>query len=462
MTSQDTPGYSPMEDLTRHILESRFEQIDEPSIANAKNRLIDVAGCVAAGAAAPGNLPLINLIKDFGGKEEATILIHGVRVPAHNAAMANCIMARSNDAEPVDVMIGDSILPAHTSGTTVMTALTLGEVQGITGRELITALLVGDDVAARILASSRSPGWDTTGTVNTFGATAIAARLLGLNRDQARNAFGLALNQMGGSFQSTSDTTTAFKLQQGTSARNGIFSAQLAKAGWTGPSDALQGEFGYYNLYTAGDQDLGILTEDLGKKYFSDVTFKPYPCCRITHAAISCALALVRKHDFRIEDIRQILIHGPRKAIDTMCGQPFSIERFSHARAVYSYYFTVATALLRKNVALDHFSEEAMRDPGIAALIGKMRLAELPGSDFLSSRVTLILNDGKEFSEYTDAPKGHPILNPMSKDEIVDKFFSNTAFSRVIPREKAERLLHLLDSLEELDNVRTLVDLLAG
>jgi len=458
----ERPDHSPMEVLVRHILESRFEQLDRPSIENAKNRLIDVAGCVAAGAAAPGNLPLIHLIKEFGGKEEATILIHGIKVPAHNAAMANCIMARSNDADPVDILIDNDILPAHTSGTTVMTALTLGEAHGITGRELITAMLVGDDVAARILASCRSQGWDNTGTVNTFGATAIAARILGLNHDQAVNAFGIALNQMGGSFQSTSDATTAFKLQQGTSARNGIFSAQLAEAGWTGPSDAILGEFGYYKLYTQGAPDLDVLTKDLGKRYFSDVTYKPFPCCRITHPAISCALALARRDDFRLENVSEIAIHGPRKALDGMCGQPFHTKGFAHARAVYSYYFTVATALLRKNVALDHFSEEAMRDPAIGELIGKMRLLELPGSDFLCARVTLIMKDGTEQSEFTDAPKGHPILNPMSKDEIVDKFFANMAFSRIVTRQKAERLLHLLDSLEELDNVRNLVNLLVA
>jgi 2-methylcitrate dehydratase PrpD len=110
-----------------------------------------------------------------------------------------------------------------------------------------------------------------------------------------RNAFGLVLNQLAGSFQSIWDGTTAFKLYQGTSARNGIFSAELAKAGWTGPRDALLSKFGYFHLYTEGCTHPEILTKELGKKYYADSTFKPYPCCRATHPAIDCALAIIQK-----------------------------------------------------------------------------------------------------------------------------------------------------------------------
>jgi 2-methylcitrate dehydratase PrpD len=272
---------TPLGRLAANVLETRFENLDRSTVENARNRIIDVLGCLIGGANAPGNSGLIGLVRDWGGKEEATILIHGGKAPAQNAAMVNSIMARSFDFEPVSPLVDGISMPGHVSGTTVMAAMAMGEAKNINGKELITALLVGDDVASRILAASGfgfSLGWDCIGTVNAFGTTAIAGRLLGLNRIQMRNAFGIVLSQLACSLQNIWDGTISFKICQGLAARSGIFSAELARAGWTGPEDALFSRFGYYNLYTEGCRNPAALTKDLGKSYYSDATFKPYPC----------------------------------------------------------------------------------------------------------------------------------------------------------------------------------------
>ena len=454
---------SPIEVLIRNVLETRFENFDPATVEDAKNRIIDVIGCSIGGANGSGNSSLIELIKDWGGKKEATILIHGGKAPAYNVAMINSIMARSYDFEPVDVMVDNAIIPAHTSGTTVMTAITMGEMKGIDGKELITTLLVGDDVSARILAGSRFDfelGWDGTGTVNTFGTVAIAGRILGLNRIQLRDAFGIVLNQLAGSFQNIWDGTTAFKLQQGISARNGIFSAQLAKSGWTGPEDALLGKFGYYHLYTEGCRNLEILTKDLGRKYYSDVTFKPYPCCRTTHPAIDCALKIVQKNPIDPQDIKEVILRVPHRALEGFCGQPFKIKRYPHGDANFSYYYTVANALLRKSVKPEHFSDESIADPQIKVIINKMTLKELPEAIFQSAELKIIMKDGRQFSEFTDSPKGNSVNNPISKDEIIAKFWANVDFSQTVTQKNADRLLKLLENLEELDQVYKIVELL--
>jgi 2-methylcitrate dehydratase PrpD len=452
-----------IDQLVANVLETRFENFDDATVEHAKNRIIDVVGCLIGGANASGNLPLVNLIREWGGKEEATILVHNGKAPACNVAMVNSIMARSYDFEPVDVSVDNTIVPHHTSGTTVMTAVAMGEVKSVNGKELITSLLVGEDVAARVLAASDfdfEAGWDGTGTVNMFAAAAIAGRALGLNKLQMRDAFGMVLNQMAGSFQNLWDGTTSFKLPQGLSARNGIFSAQLAKAGWTGPEDSLFGQFGYYRLYARGRLHPEVLTKDLGKKYYSDVTFKPYSACRTTHPAIDCALALVQKHHVNSEEIKEVTLYVPRGALDGFCGQPFRIGRFPYGNANFSYYYTVATALLRKSVKPEHFSDASIADPQIRELIGKMKLAELPGASFQSANLKIILKDGKEFSEFTDSPKGNSVRNAMSKDEIIAKFWANVEFSQTVTHGNADRLLRLLEKTEELDQVDRFVQLL--
>ncbi|HEY78729.1 MAG TPA: MmgE/PrpD family protein [Dehalococcoidia bacterium] len=455
---------SPIEALSANVLATRFENFDQATLDGAKGRITEVLGCAVGGARAVGNPGLLDLVKGWGGKEEATILVYGTMVPVHNAAMVNSIMARSFDFEPVAPWVDDGDIPAHISGTTVMTAVSLGEMTDINGRELITALLVGDDIAVRVLAAHNfnfTLGWDNTGTVNMVGATAIAGRLLGLNERQMRHAFGIVLSQMAGSMQNVWDGSTAFKLPQGLSARNGIFSAQLAKAGWTGPEDMLLSRYGFYHLYADGCKNPDLLTRDLGKKYYSDSMLKPYPSCRATHPAVDCALALINKYDIKAEDIEEVVLYEPRPGLEGFCGQTFRIGEFPHGNAAFNYRYNVANALLRRSVKPEHFSEAAIHDPEIKALVGRIVLAEMPGGNTLSAELKVKMKDGRDFSEFTDTPKGNP-QNPMTKDEIKDKFRANMEYSGAISRDNAEKALELLENLEGLDSVRSIVKLLVG
>lgn len=130
-----------------------------------------------------------------------------------------------------------------------------------------------------------------------------------------RNAFGIVLNLIASAMQSLWDGATTFKLGQGTAARNGIFSAELAQSGWTGVEDAFQNRFGYFHLYAKGCKDPLILTKDLGEVYYGEAYFKPYPCGVPNHAAITCALNMVRKYDIETEEIETIIIAVPSGAL---------------------------------------------------------------------------------------------------------------------------------------------------
>ncbi|HEY77906.1 MAG TPA: MmgE/PrpD family protein [Dehalococcoidia bacterium] len=452
-----------IEALSANVLETRFENFDQATIENARYRIIDVLGCGIGGANAAGNAALVKLVKDWGGKQEAPILVHGGKVPAHNAAMVNSIMARSFDFEALVPQIDGADIPAHISGTTVMTAITLGEMMDINGKELITALLAGDDAAIRVLAAAGfwlDEGWDDTGTINAIGATAIAGRLLGLNKRQMRHAFGITLNQLAATVQNIWDGSTAFKLPQGLSARNGIFSAQLAKAGWTGPEDMLLSKYGYYSLYTGGCNNPEILTKDLGKKYYTESLFKPYPSCRGTHPPIDCAVAIARQHNIKADDIEEVTLYLCQKGLDIFMSQPFRIGEFPHGNAAFNCQYTVACGLLRGDVKPEHFSEAAIRDPQLNDLITKIRLAELPGAPFLSAKLEVRMKDGQIFSEFTDTPKGDQQNNPLSTDEIKDKYRANVDFSQTVSRDNAEKALELLANLETLDSVNKIVKLL--
>jgi 2-methylcitrate dehydratase PrpD len=306
------------------------------------------------------------------------------------------------------------------------------------------------------------PSHTGTGTINGFGSTAIAGRLLGLDEYQMRNAFGIILNEMGGSFQMIWDGTTAFKLDQGTSARNGVFSAQLAKAGWTGARDALFDRFGYYNVFTQGCRHPEALTDDLGKRYWSDYTIKPYPCCRMTHAPIDCALNIVNKHDIDVLDIADMLLYVSPVAMNHICSAPFEAGDFPHGNAAFSFQYTVGTALLNKCVRPEHFTGEAIREPGLNAFIRRIKIAQQPEAGRAGAELRITMKDGRELVESVAVARGDQFSNPLSKDEIIEKFWMNVDYSRAVSREAAGEFLALAEKLEELDSVNRIVKLLVA
>jgi 2-methylcitrate dehydratase PrpD len=451
--------------LVDNALATRFENIDKDTLETAKYRIIDTLGCLIGGATDTGNPELIKLIKENDGKEEATILVHGDRALVGEAAFINCIMARSFDFGPVSPLVDDDSCPGHISETSVPTALTLAEAVNASGRDMITALLVGDDIAARLLAASGfgfSLGWDNVGTVNVFGVTAMAGRFFGLDRLQLRNAFGIALNLLGTTFQSFWDGTTAFKLPQGLAARSGIFAARLAKAGWTGPEDALMSKFGYYKMFTDDCHKPQALTDNLGERYYADGTIKAYPCCRITHAAIDAALALIKKHNISANDVELVNLETAQGGLDHICGHPFKIGAFPHGNAAFSYEYVIATAFLFGSVRPEHFTEKAIRNPQIAEFIKKIKLTAVDDIEFEKARMTVTLKDGRKLTETVANVKGDPLTNPMTHDDIIDKFWINVDFTQKISRKKADELLDKLLNLEKLDNVRRLIPLLVA
>lgn len=451
--------------ISDNVLNTKFKNFSQEKLENAKYRIIDVLGCIISGSNAPNNAALINLVKTWGGREEAHILIHGGKGPAHNVAMINSVMARSYDFEATQTRVKGVNFPSHISGTTVTTALTLGDAKGISGKELISALLAGDDVACRVLAASGfgfDLGWDNVGTVNALGATAIAGRLLGLTKEQLQHAFGIVLNQLAGSFDTIWEGTPIFKLTQGLSARNGIFSAELAQVGWTGPKDALLGKFGYFKLYTEGCVNPDILTEDLGKVYYTEVTYKPYPGCRANHTAIDCALKLVKGYDVDIDQIDRIILKVPATVRNMFVGQPFVIREVPQIDAAFSLRFCVANVLLRKDINLEHYQEGMIRDPRITEVASKVSIEELNSVDTTARgaflRVTL--KDGTEYTSDADFPKADPVLAPLSNEEVKHKFMNNVAFSQTISKENAEKILFLAENLEEVKNISDLINLM--
>jgi 2-methylcitrate dehydratase PrpD len=452
--------------LVRNIVEANFNDLNKHVVEKTKWRIIDIVGCMISGSRAPGNSIVLDLVKEWGGADEATILVYGTKVPAHNAAMANSIMARSFDFGVMQPYVHDQPVVAHVSETTVPTAIAMSERMQLGGKDLITALVVGNDLSARLEAASPTLtlGWCNTGTTNRFGATAIAGKLLGLNGRQMINAFGIVLNMVAGSMQTVADGTHSFKLNQGLSARDGIIAAELASKGWTGVKEPFLSKHGYFALYTRNfksERIEEILTKDLGGKFYADEVFKPYPCCRVMHSAIDCALELTTSYKINAAEIDEVILNVSSGFHDSPQAQPFWIGDFPQGNANFNLCYNVANALVRGCVRLEHFTEDFIFDPLVIDLAKKVKIrATLPLSRMESAELKVKMKDGREFHAKVDSAKGNPIKKPLTEKEIEEKFRINITFSRAITGEKADEALFMLKNLEQLDNVAELIRLL--
>jgi 2-methylcitrate dehydratase PrpD len=338
------------------------------------------------------------------------------------------------------------------------------ELMGASGKELITALVCGDDVSNRIALSYDFDffgGFDGTMTHPNFGATAIAGRLLGLSVDQMKKAFGIMVNTIAGSFSSIWDGATTFKFGQGTASRNGILAASLAKEGWTGVEDALFGTYAWYKLYTHGCTHPEMLTKDLGKIFYVENIFKRYPCGGPNHPYIRLALEMRQKYGISPKDIAAVSLLMGKHSLANYYAKPFQLRDNPHGDAIFSFQYTVGTALLKGKVDMYNFTEEAIRDPEVNALIAKIKCEEMkdakPGPGSMAVRIKM--NDGKEYTMSPEGPPAHLLGKPMTRDELIAKFMHQVEFSKTVSRKNAEKIVDTVVKLESLDNTAKLMKL---
>lgn len=452
-----------IEKLARNVVVTSYEDIPSEAIEVEKASVLDIIGCLVAGATAPGCSAVMELVREMGGKEESTIMMHGGKVPADNAALVNATMARALDFEACGAG------PCHACAPTVATAFAIGEkLGGVSGKNFVTALVVGTDLVARLYSSwnVHSYGWDPGVVCTIFGTTAVAGKLIGLSHDQMVNAFGIAVNQAAGTWQSNYDGSLMVRLNTGLAARGGIFSALLAQRGITGVKQVVQGKWGFYNLYARDEYDPGVLIAGLGEKFRNvETAFKMYPSCFATHTVTEATLELARKHDIGPDDVAEIIIGIARGESDRFCTRPFKVGENPQVNAQFSTEYTAANALLRRNCLKEHFTDAFITDPRVQELVNKVKHMEVfqPYVSVIAPvRVEIRMKDGKSYSMELQYPLGFP-QRPLSKEVIVDKFRNNIAYSaktsKVLPGEKGEKIIALLDGLEELDNVNQVVEL---
>lgn len=446
-------------ELARFVNHTKYQDLPEEAVKATKRDIFDTIGVGLGGSSASGIGQVLDYAKEMGGKESSTILAYGIKVPPAIAALVNGAMCHARDYDDTH---DKAVL--HTGTVIVPAAFAVAEyIGGISGEELINAVTLGIEIHCRLgLATKLWIGWMLTPLYGYFGAAAAAGKLLGLDEEGILNAFGIAYSQAAGNTEMITSGGLTKRLQAGFAASGGVISALLAQKGITGAKNSLEGREGIFNLYQRGKYEVTALTNELGKKFeVTNLSFKPYPCCRFNHTCIDAALEIVSKHDIVPEQIEEVMVGVSSAGYVNNC-EPIEVKRKPRnpIDAQFSTPYTTACALVKKRINIVDFSEESIADPAVLKVTSKVHpyidpeIEKEAGREIAAAKVEVRLKTGEVYSAKVKFPKGHP-KNQMTDEEFESKFRSCAlSAGKVVPRAITDKLIDSLKNLEQIEDVK--------
>jgi 2-methylcitrate dehydratase PrpD len=398
----------------------RFEDIPAPVLRRAEDLLLDWIGSALAGK--PGRP--VQTIASFAHKMgpesgPCEVLMSRRATSPLFAAMVNA--ASSHYAEQDDVHNGSVFHPA---AVVFPAALALAQANRASGRDLLTAAVVGYEVGIRVgefLGRSHYRIFHTTGTAGTVAAAAAAGRLLNLTPEQMLHAFGSAGTQAAGLWEFLRDAADSKQLHTAKAAGDGLMSACLAAEGFTGARRILEGAQGMA-AGMSSDADPSRLTDRLGERWaLAETSFKFHSSCRHTHPAADALLQVVTAQQLRPEQIARVTAHVHQGALDVL--GPVVDPQTVH-QAKFSMGTVLGLIAQFGSAGLTEF-DSAYQDPRIAAFRDKvvMRLDQEVDTAYPArwiGKVTVETTDGRSFDGRVDEPKGDP-GNTLSREELEHK-----------------------------------------
>jgi 2-methylcitrate dehydratase PrpD len=422
------------ETLAHFVRDVDLAAIPRAALDHALLCVMDTLGIALAAAAEPAARAAADVARRAGGAPEATLLVHGDRLPAPVAALANGTAAFSHNF--TDTTLSCVI---HGGPVAVPAALAIGEMAGATGGQVLAAIVAGYEVMTRVgnaINSGRArmahhrKGFHPTATCGVFGGAAIGAKLLDLDADRIAMALGIAGSFAGGLSESLTDGSDMWRAHGGLAAHNGLLAALLARAGLTAPRRVLDGAKGFCAAFTDGTYDAQALVEGLGEQWrVQEAAFKLHNTAHVWALPLDALAALRAEHSFGAADVDRIDVTFPQNwtaIMDDPTGATYA--PVSYAQATNNLRFCLALGLHAGRVYIDEFDEAHLRDPAI--LETSRRVIPHPDAelgrifettDRAPTRLEVVLKSGERRVLEVDYPRGSP-GNPATRAELEAKF----------------------------------------
>lgn len=447
------------EGLANFVVATGCERIPREANSIAKNAILDCIGVTIAGSSEPAPKIMAEQANLIGAVGEAGVICQNFRTSVGLAAWINGAASHVLDYDDTFSIAADYGL--HPTVTILPAVLALGEKCKASGRDTLTAYIIGIEVAYRLGSALgryiEEVGWHPTAILGVIGATAASAKILRLDAWQTQMALGIASSLAGGLIRNFGTMTKS--LHAGNAARGGVVAALLARSGFTADPDIVEGDAGFSDMFssrkvtelTNEEQDL----ENTWNIVSKGIAFKPYPCCRGTHSGVDAMLYLRKEYEIRADQVAAITCKtrsAARRVL--MYDQPKS-----GLEAKFSLQYCIAVALLRGKVLLEDFTNDKVNEPAVQGLIPKVSYFHPKEweKEPLTQEVVVKLNNGTEYAHKVTLPKGEP-GNPMTDDELFAKF-RDCAHSYLAQTE-IDQIQEIVINLESLESISRLMEIL--
>ncbi|MGH8416117.1 MAG: MmgE/PrpD family protein [Pseudomonas sp.] len=415
----------------------------------AKRALVNYFAVSLAGCSDPDVVTAARLFSRFNAGGQAHVVGRGEVMDMLNAASLNAMSANVFDYDDTHI---PTIL--HPTAPVAAALFALAETQAVSGEQLLLAFVLGVEVECR-LAMAISPehysrGWHITSTCGLFGAAAAVGKVLGLNARQLVWAFGSASAQAGGLVETLG--SAAKSIGVGNAARNGLLSALLAQHGFAGPDQPLEGERGFLKVF--GEQPrFQEVSAGLGERWaLLANTYKPYPCGVVLNPVIQACLALSRDRDWTLEDILRVELTGHPLLRQRTDRPDIRLGRQSQVSAQHA----VAVSLATGRAGLAEFTDEAVNDPRLRELYGRLQFNDDPRYSVDSATVEIFFASRETLSRTVELSLGS-LGAPLSDEFLQDKLRELAAYGR--SGCDPQPLLDALWALEQSTDAGTLMRL---
>ncbi|MBD1586609.1 MmgE/PrpD family protein [Pseudomonas typographi] len=401
--------------LAQRLTALAYDDLPVTVIDKAKALMADTLLVAAAGQASPLGTQLRAAVTASIGRSRLWFVEGGVCMGPVEAAFVNTLHAGALGYDSVNYKV-------HADLICLPAAWAMAEHTGASSRELLTAFVAAIETVSRLSRSAigKAAGWADTAIYGGIGAAVAAGLLLKLPPAQMSHALGLAMAQAAGTQQASLESVASRRLQPAFAARNGVFAAQLAAAGATAPSQALEGRFGLRALYQSGDDKR--LFQGLWQDWqLLDTALKRYAICACSQAAVAALEQLQALHHLREDQVLEIVGYVS-PFMFRYVGAEFNLQGDLGMLAQHNLRYHLASTFLRGPITFEHLQPQALHDPDIIALLHKVHLRVDPhnDNDFAPATVSLTLLDGQTL-RYTQQDVPGSSHAPLSTVELAIK-----------------------------------------
>ncbi|AGW93157.1 MULTISPECIES: MmgE/PrpD family protein [Cupriavidus] len=451
--SQPADTTYPTRQLCDFLADLKLADVPAPVIERTKDLFLDWIASAIAGKDAPAVRKLQEFAAAMGPAQgEAEVLVDRRRTSPYFAALING--ASSHVVEQDDVHNGSVLHPAAVVFPAVVAA---AQAEGKTGAEMLLASIAGYEAGIRIgefMGRSHYRVFHTTGTVGTLAAAAAVAKLYGLDAEGINQALGSAGTQAAGLWEFLRDAADSKQLHTAKAAANGLQSAWLARAGFTGAKQILEGAQGMA-AGMSSDANPACLTDGLGTRWATaETSFKFFASCRHTHPAADALKAVMQREGIAADQVAGVTTHVHQGAIDVLgpVVNPTTIHQ-----AKFSMGTVLGLVAVHGHAGLGEFEQHALQDDRVTAFRGKV---EMELDDEINAayprqwigRVTVKTTDGRTLAARVDVPKGDPD-NTLSRPELEAKALQLGAFRHGASEAEMREIIRRVWALEQAPNV---------